>query len=142
MIFMFSMFRSMYSSTTHLGQKEHPISIPSSETAEEKKEDDQPQDEDREKANKVYDAINNNAKGRSFSRKEPESSAKPDPILTATSSYIGETEDNEWWEEVPPEDPLEYRLEGKYDENERKEENEDIYKKLRSGISTFRYQNA
>ena len=136
-------FRSMYSSTTHLGTNATIPEVSTTEKAESKEEDNGPatcQDD----ACKVYEAIDENAKGRSFSRIPSEPLQGPEPIaLKATSSYIGETEDNEWWKDVPAKDnPMQHKLQHHEDDTDRKQKNEEIYNTLLAGMATFRYQNA
>ena len=143
---------AFHSSTLQLGtSKAAPVAIP------ELDEDDHPQllaseKSQSEYANNVYDAINENALGRSYSMPMPRMRQRIEqtlkvpalPVLlddgsglVANSSYIGETEDNEWIKCVPHDGPP---LEQKMDD-ERKDENKDIYNKLLSGMKTFRYQN-
>ena len=67
--------------------------------------------------------------------------------LRATSAYIGEPEDNEWWKGVQPhimDDDTKHDDESvpqKRISAERKETNQTIYDKLRTGMGTFRFQN-
>lgn len=84
-----------------------------------------------------------------------------DPVLrrqplTATTSYIGETDDNQWWQGVPvphnlspkthshlcPHHWMHPKLSEEQEAIERKNENQEIYQKLLDGMDTFRYQNA
>lgn len=76
---------------------------------------------------------------------ESETDAAPSPNipriaskreLTANSAYIGEPDDNKWWSDVPDK----RSCPKKWNDPDRKNENIDIYKKLRDKTSTFRFQ--
>ena len=106
----------------------------------------------------VYDAINQNAMGRSGRDFEDEKTTekevnnKAPASLSASSSYIGETEDNLWWNHVPYEN---WKVPKPSAKNKMKRDaaNHKIYdpeqedeKTAEQGLlgkmSTFRYQNA
>ena len=62
----------------------------------------------------------------------------PDSVpLSSESGYIGETEDNKWWERVPHIDCIPNQI----NNPQRQTKNNRIYDDLLSGMCSFEYQN-
>lgn len=61
--------------------------------------------------------------------------------LTSLSSYIGETDDMKWWQDVPHKDWMAPKPSKKNDTG-RRNENAGVYERLLGGMGIFRYQNA
>ena len=98
----------------------------------------------------VQNKIDENVSGDTVSPNEMKAleapKEEPEVSLTSPTSYIGETDDNEWWKEVPPKRLPHQWMHPKPTEEDktikRKEENKEIYEGLLDGMGTFRYQNA